>query len=229
MASRKIRPLNATQRVAFFTSLQRHTPRPETELEYTSPYELLIAVMLSAQATDRAVNKATRSLFRIASTPQAMCALGIARIEQQIRTIGLFRTKAKNVWATSQRLITEFDGQVPNQRAALESLPGVGRKTANVLLNTLFGAPTVAVDTHIFRVANRTGLAPGRDVVRVEQALLARTPDAFIMDCHHWLILLGRYICKARRPECWHCPVHAVCNYAPKTAPPAAALEHTLP
>jgi len=208
--------MNANERQVFFERLRAKTPRPESELEYTSPFEMLIAVMLSAQATDVSVNKATRHLFRRASTPKAMLELGVEGVESFIRSIGLIRTKAKNVVATSQILLDEHDGQVPTSREALEALPGVGRKTANVILNTVFGDPTIAVDTHVFRVANRTGLAPGRDVAAVEEALLALTPPEFLADCHHWLILHGRYTCKAKLPECWRCVEVDVCHFKDK-------------
>jgi endonuclease-3 len=217
------KPLNRAEIQAFYQGLRREMPHPETELEYTSPFELLIAVMLSAQATDVSVNKATRKLYLKASTPAQMLALGVEGVEDMIRTIGLFRTKAKNVISTCRILMEQHHGQVPTARAELEALPGVGRKTANVVLNTIFGEPTVAVDTHIFRVANRTGLAPGSDVLKVEEALIRRTPQAFILDCHHLLILHGRYVCKARVPECWRCVVRAVCHFSPKTAPPKDA------
>ena len=191
-------------------------PEPKGELEYVNNYTLLVAVVLSAQATDVSVNKATRHLFREASTPAAMVALGAEGVESFIRSIGLFRTKAKNVVATSRLLLERHDARVPMDREALESLPGVGRKTANVVLNNVFGDPTIAVDTHVFRVANRTGLAPGRDVAKVEEALLATTPAEFLADCHHWLILHGRYTCKARLPECWRCVVCDVCHFDDK-------------
>jgi endonuclease-3 len=220
-----IKPLSSQEITRFYQGLRAETPHPETELEYTSPFELLIAVMLSAQATDVSVNKATRRLYCEASTPKAMLALGVERVEDMIKTIGLFRTKAKNVIAISRILVEQHDGQVPTTREALEALPGVGRKTANVILNTIFGEPTVAVDTHIFRVANRTGLAIGKDVVKVEDALIKRTPKEFILDCHHWLILHGRYVCKARVPECWRCAVREVCHFDRKTARPASSTD----
>jgi endonuclease-3 len=219
--------MGAKERQQFFERLRTQNPRPATELEYTSPYEMLIAVMLSAQATDVSVNKATRHLFRMASTPEAMVALGTEGVETFIRSIGLFRTKAKNVVAASRLLIERHDGRVPTDRASLESLPGVGRKTANVVLNNVFGDPTIAVDTHVFRVANRTGLAPGRDVGAVEQELLDTTPPEFLADCHHWLILHGRYTCKARVPECWRCVVVDLCRFDAKilVPPPGATRE----
>jgi endonuclease-3 len=201
----------------FFSRLRELDPAPKTELEYATPYELLVAVALSAQATDAGVNKATRRLFKVANTPAMMAALGVEGLKPLIATIGLFNTKAANVIAAARILVDEHGGEVPRDRAALEALPGVGRKTANVVLNTAFGEPTMAVDTHIFRVANRTGLAPGRDVREVEDALLARVPAEFLHDAHHWLILHGRYTCKARRPECPRCPVRDLCLYRDKT------------
>lgn len=212
--------MNVTKRRAIYEALQSLNPHPTTELEYTTPFELLIAVVLSAQATDVGVNKATRKLFPVANTPQQFVELGEARLADYIKTIGLYRTKAKNVIATCRLLLEKHGGEVPAEREALESLPGVGRKTANVVLNTAFGQPTIAVDTHIFRVANRTGLAPGRDVRAVEAALEKFTPPEFRHDAHHWLILHGRYVCKARRPECWHCVIEPLCEYKPKTPPP---------
>jgi len=212
--------MNAARRRAIFETLQSLNPHPSTELDYSTPFELLIAVMLSAQATDVSVNKATRHLFPRANTPEKIVALGEPGVIDYIRTIGLFRTKAKNVVATSQLLLTRHGGQVPQTREALEALPGVGRKTANVVLNTAFGQPTIAVDTHIFRVANRTGLAPGKDVRAVEAALEKFTPPEFRHDAHHWLILHGRYVCRARRPECWHCAIEPLCEFRPKTPPP---------
>ena len=204
----------------FYRRLAEANPSPETELEYVNPYTLLVAVALSAQATDVGVNKATRALFAKVTTPQAMLELGEEALREQIKTIGLFNTKAKNVIIAARALVDRFGGEVPNDRAALESLPGVGRKTANVVLNTAFGHPTIAVDTHIFRVANRTGLAKGKDVVAVEQKLEKVTPAPFLIGAHHWLILHGRYICKARTPECWRCRVVDLCAYKPKTPPP---------
>ena len=212
--------MNATKRRAIYETLQSLNPHPTTELEYTTPFELLIAVMLSAQATDASVNKATRKMFAEANTPQTMLELGEAGVADYIKTIGLYRTKAKNVIAICRILLERHGGEVPADRDALENLPGVGRKTANVVLNTAFGQPTIAVDTHIFRVANRTGLAPGKDVRAVEAALEKVTPPEFRHDAHHWLILHGRYVCKARRPECWHCVIEPVCEYKPKTPPP---------
>jgi endonuclease III len=212
--------MNANKRRAIFETLQSLDPHPKTELEYSTPFELLIAVMLSAQATDVSVNKAMRKMFPVASTPQQIVALGEQGVTDYIKTIGLYRTKAKNVVATSRILLDEYRGEVPADREALESLPGVGRKTANVVLNIAFGQPTIAVDTHIFRVANRTGLAPGKDVRAVETALEKFTPAEFVQDAHHWLILHGRYVCKARRPECWHCAIEPLCEFRPKTPAP---------
>ena len=200
-----------------FERLHELNPQPTTELEYSSPFELLVAVILSAQATDVGVNKAMRRLFPVANTPQAIAALGVESLKPYIATIGLFNTKAANVVAMCQRLLDLHGGEVPRERSALEALPGVGRKTANVVMNTAFGEPTMAVDTHIFRVSNRTGLAPGKTVLAVEQALLKRVPEDFLKDAHHWLILHGRYTCKARKPECWRCPVRDVCRFKEKT------------
>ncbi len=199
-----------------FERLQELNPHPTTELEYSSPFELLVAVILSAQATDVSVNKAMRRLFPVANTPQTIAALGIEGLKPYIATIGLFNTKAANVIAMCRQLLDTHDGEVPRMRVALEALPGVGRKTANVIMNTAFGEPTMAVDTHIFRVANRTGLAPGKTVLAVEQALLKRVPHEFLQDAHHWLILHGRYTCKARKPECWRCPIRDVCRFKDK-------------
>ena len=214
--------MNAVKRRAIYETLQSLNPHPTTELEYASPLELLIAVLLSAQATDVSVNKATRPMFAVARTPQAMLELGEAGVTDFIKTIGLFRNKAKNVIATCKLLIQHHGGAVPDDRAALEALPVVGRKTASVVLNTAFGHPTIAVDTHIFRVANRTGLAPGKDVAAVETALEKATPLEFRQNAHHWLILHGRYVCKARKPECWHCVIEPLCEYRPKTPHPEA-------
>jgi endonuclease-3 len=204
----------------FYRRLAESDPAPETELQYVNPYTLLVAVALSAQATDVGVNKATKRLFQEVQTPQAMVALGEDGLKQHIKTIGLFNTKAKNVIALSQMLIDEHDGEVPADRDALEKLPGVGRKTANVVMNVAFGAETIAVDTHIFRVANRTGLAKGKNVLTVELGLEKVTPAPFRSHAHHWLILHGRYICKARTPECWRCPVADLCAFKPKTQGP---------
>jgi len=209
--------MNANKRRAIYETLRSLNPHPTTELEYTTPFELLIAVMLSAQATDVSVNKAMRRMFPVANTPQKIVKLGEEGVADYIRTIGLYRTKAKNVIAACKILIDQYDGEVPAEREALESLPGVGRKTANVVLNTAFGHPTIAVDTHIFRVANRTGLAPGKDVRAVEAALEKFTPAEFRHDAHHWLILHGRYVCKARRPECERCIIADLCKAPVKT------------
>ncbi len=208
--------------VEFYHRLAEANPHPETELEYRNPYTLVVAVALSAQATDIGVNKATRALFAEVDTPQQMLELGEEGLKQHIKTIGLFNTKAKNVIALSQMLVDDHGGEVPQDRAALERLPGVGRKTANVVLNTAFGQETFAVDTHIFRVCNRTGLAKGKTVLAVELKLDKATPAPFRLHAHHWLILHGRYICKARRPECWRCPVEDLCAYRPKTPAPVA-------
>lgn len=204
----------------FYRRLAEANPAPETELEYVNPYTLLVAVALSAQATDIGVNKATRDLFKRVTTPQQMLDLGEDALREQIKTIGLFNTKAKNVIAAARVLVEQHGGEVPRDRAALETLPGVGRKTANVVLNVAFGEPTIAVDTHIFRVANRTGLARGKTPLEVELKLSKVTPQPFVTHAHHWLILHGRYICKARTPECWRCPVVDLCAYQPKTPPP---------
>ena len=198
----------------FFQRLAELNPQPRTELNFSSPFELLVAVTLSAQATDTGVNKATARLFPVANTPQAMLALGEEGLKRHIKTIGLFNSKARNLIATCRRLIEQHQGEVPNTREALEALPGVGRKTANVVLNTAFGQPTMAVDTHIFRVANRTGLAPGKTVLAVEKALLKRVPQAYLLNAHHWLILHGRYTCKARNPLCLQCPVMDLCRWS---------------
>lgn len=201
-----------------FRRFEERDPEPKGELEYTDPYTLLVAVVLSAQATDVGVNKATRRLFAEASTPQAMVALGEERVRELIRTIGLFRNKAKNVIALSERLIAEHGGVTPPSRAALELLPGVGRKTANVVMNTAFGEPTIAVDTHLFRVGNRTRLAPGKTPLAVELGLEKTVPQRYRRHAHHWLILHGRYVCKARKPECWRCLIDDLCAFEPKTA-----------
>ena len=205
---------------AFFATLKAANPQPNTELEYTNVFELLAAVLLSAQATDVGVNKATCRLFPVANTPQAILDLGLEGLEGYIKTIGLYRTKARNLLATCRILVEQHGGQVPRTREALEQLPGVGRKTANVVLNVAFGQPTMAVDTHIFRVSNRTGLAPGRNPLEVEQRLLERVPQQYLVDAHHWLILLGRYVCQARKPRCWECAVAPYCDYEPKTPAP---------
>ena len=205
--------MNAAQRIALFERLKAANPAPTTELDYATPFQLLIAVILSAQATDKSVNLATRRLFADAPTPAAILALGEEKLAEYINRIGLYRTKSKNVIATCRLLIEHHNGEVPHDREALEALPGVGRKTANVVLNTAFGEPTIAVDTHIFRVANRTGLAPGKTPLAVELKLLKAVPPAYRHDAHHWLILLGRYICKARKPECGRCPIVEFCRY----------------
>jgi endonuclease-3 len=207
--------MNPQKRREIFRRLQAANPNPTTELEYGTPYELLVAVVLSAQATDKSVNLATRKLFP--ATPDKIARLDVAGLEPYIKSIGLYRTKAKNVVALSNVLIRKYGGQVPAGREALESLPGVGRKTANVVLNTAFGQPTVAVDTHIFRVANRTGLAPGKDPLEVEQKLLKFTPPEYLKNAHHWLILHGRYVCLARKPGCPQCPIRDLCEFRPKT------------
>jgi endonuclease-3 len=207
-----------------FSRFQRANPHPATELEYTTPFELLIAVILSAQATDVSVNKATRNLYAVANTPAAILALGVDGLIPYIQRIGLFRTKAKNVIETCRILTTQHAGQVPRTREALQALPGVGRKTANVVLNTAFGEPTIAVDTHIFRVCNRIGIAPGKDVVAVENKLHKVLPDEFLRDAHHWLILHGRYTCTARNPQCWNCMIADLCEFKPKTPKPAKAV-----
>ena len=206
--------------VPFFATLQAANPEPKTELEYTTPFELLAAVLLSAQATDVGVNKATRKLYPVANTPQAILELGVEGLESYIKTIGLYRSKAKHLIEACRMLIELYGGEVPRTRAELEALPGVGRKTANVVLNVAFGEPTLAVDTHIFRVSNRTGLAPGKTPLAVELKLEKRVPKAFMLHAHHWLILHGRYICVARKPKCWECAVHTMCSYKPKTPAP---------
>ena len=205
---------------AFFATLQAANPQPVTELEYSSVFELLVAVLLSAQATDVGVNKATRRLFAVANTPQKMLALGVDGLENYIKTIGLYHSKAKHLLQACRLLVEQHGGQVPRSRAALEALPGVGRKTANVVLNSAFGEATMAVDTHIFRVGNRTGLAPGKNPYAVEMQLLQRVPAQYLVDAHHWLILHGRYVCQARKPQCWHCSVAPFCDFKPKTARP---------
>jgi endonuclease-3 len=205
--------------VEMFSRLRELDPHPKTELEYTTPYELLVAVALSAQATDVGVNKATRRLYPVANTPQRILDLGEEKLKKYISTIGLFNTKAKNVIAAAHILVDQYGGEVPRSREALESLPGVGRKTANVVLNTAFGEPTIAVDTHIFRVSNRTGLASGKDVRAVEDKLEKVVPAEFRQNAHHWLILHGRYVCKARKPDCPHCVIRDLCRYKDKTAP----------
>jgi endonuclease-3 len=209
--------VNPRKRAEIFRRLQAANPNPTTELVYRTPFELLVAVVLSAQATDKSVNKATEVLFKHFDTPEKLAALGVPKLENYIKTIGLYRTKAKNVVALSKILVEEHNGQVPAEREALERLPGVGRKTANVVLNTAFGQPTMAVDTHIFRVANRTGLGPGKDVLEVEQKLLKFTPPEFLHNAHHWLILHGRYVCLARKPGCPQCLIRDLCEFKGKT------------
>ncbi|WP_296280437.1 endonuclease III [Pseudoxanthomonas sp.] len=216
-AARRSATLTRAEVVELFSRLRELNPKPTTELEYNTPFELLVAVTLSAQATDVGVNKATRRLFPVANTPAAILALGEEGLKNYIATIGLFNAKAKNVIATCRILIDEHGGDVPRSRAALEALPGVGRKTANVVMNTAFGEPTIAVDTHIFRVSNRTGLAPGKDVRAVEDRLVKVVPAEFMQDAHHWLILHGRYVCKARKPDCPQCVIRDLCRFKDKT------------
>lgn len=209
--------MNRQIRTEIYSRLRKKIPRPETELEYASPFELLIAVILSAQATDVSVNKATAKLFPVANTPRALLDLGLVKLKSYIKTIGLYNSKAANIIKTCGILLERFDGEVPRTREELESLPGVGRKTANVILNTAFGEPTIAVDTHIFRVSNRTGIAKGKTPLEVEKRLVRLTPDEFKKDAHHWLILHGRYTCKARKPECPDCVIRDLCEYRHKT------------
>ena len=213
--------MNPDKRRQIFERLRAGNPKPTTELAYRSPFELLVAVVLSAQATDKSVNAATRLLYPVANTPAAILALGEARLAAYVKTIGLYRSKAKHIIETCRLLIERHGGEVPASRDALEALPGVGRKTANVILNTAFGQPTIAVDTHIFRVSNRTGLAPGKDVRAVEDRLMKFVPDPFRLDAHHWLILHGRYVCKARTPECPGCAIRDLCEFRGKTKPAA--------
>ena len=213
--------MNATKRHEIFSRLRAANPSPKTELEYTTPFELLIAVLLSAQATDVGVNKATRRLYPVANTPQAMLDLGLDELTDYIKTIGLYKTKAKNVLATCRILVDKHGGEVPRTREELVELPGVGRKTANVVLNTAFGEIAMAVDTHIFRVSNRTGIAPGKNVDIVEEKLMKFVPKEFLLDAHHWLILHGRYTCIARKPQCWNCIIADLCEYKAKTPIPA--------
>jgi endonuclease-3 len=201
-----------------FRRFERLDPHPKTELHYRDPFTLLVAVVLSAQATDSSVNQATPALFKLADTPQKLVALGEAKLTEQIKTIGIYRNKAKNLIALSRKLVEEHHGKVPDNREALVALPGVGRKTANVVLNVAFGQPTIAVDTHLFRVSNRTGLAPGKDPLAVELALDRVVPERYKHNCHHWLILHGRYVCKARKPECWRCLISDICLFEPKTS-----------
>jgi endonuclease III len=212
--------MNPQKRVEIFSRLKKLNPKPTTELEYNSPFELLVAVLLSAQATDKSVNIATRKLFATANSPSQILKLGEARVIEFIKTIGLFRSKAKHLMVTCQMLEEQHQGLVPRDRESLEALPGVGRKTANVVLNTAFGEPTIAVDTHIFRVSNRTKIAPGKTPTAVEEKLVKFVHDDFKIDAHHWLILLGRYTCKARKPECWKCPIIDLCEYRKKTPAP---------
>ena len=213
--------MNSEHIRTFFATLHQANPHPVTELEYSSVFELLAAVLLSAQATDVSVNKATRRLFPVANTPARLLALGQEGVESYIRTIGLYRSKAKHLLQTCRILVDQYGGEVPRSREALEALPGVGRKTANVVLNVAFGEPTMAVDTHIFRVSNRTGLAPGKTPLAVELRLLKRVPEPYRVHAHHWLILLGRYVCQARKPLCWQCQVASCCDFKPKTPAPA--------
>lgn len=219
--------MNPRKRAEIFRRLREANPNPTTELSYQTPYELLVSVVLSAQATDKSVNKATERLYPVANTPQKMVALGVEGVEEYIRTIGLYRTKARNVIALSEILLKEHGGAVPADREALEKLPGVGRKTANVVLNNAFGQPTVAVDTHVFRVSNRTGIAPGKDPLEVEQRLLKLIPPQYLQDAHHWLILHGRYTCIARKPGCPACLIRDLCECKAKTLPEGAARAKT--
>ncbi|WP_137150457.1 endonuclease III [Devosia sp. FKR38] len=223
-ASKKVKPLPKADVAAIFERFHAIEPEPKGELDYVNAFTLLVAVVLSAQATDVGVNKATKRLFELAPNPAAMVALGQAAIEQEVRTIGLFRTKAKNVFLLSQQLLELHGGEVPADRDALEALPGVGRKTANVVLNIFFKQPTIAVDTHLFRVGNRTGMAVASTPLAVEQILLKTIPPQYMLHAHHWLILHGRYICKARTPECWRCPIAQWCRYSPKTPAPNKPL-----
>jgi len=217
--------MNPAKRLEIFTRFRAANPKPTTELEFTTPFELLIAVLLSAQSTDVGVNKATRKLYPVANTPQAILDLGLDELKSYIATIGLYNTKAANVMATCRILVEQHGGEVPHSREALEALPGVGRKTANVVLNTAFGEPTMAVDTHIFRVSNRTKIAPGKNVDIVEQKLLKFVPKEFLIDAHHWLILHGRYTCVARKPKCWNCLIAYLCEFSDKTPAPPGTLD----
>jgi endonuclease III len=212
--------MNTKQIERFFATLKSANPQPKTELEYTSVFELLTAVLLSAQATDVGVNKATRRLFPVANTPQQILDLGLEGLESYIQTMGLYRSKARHLMETCRILVEQYNGEVPHTREALQTLPGVGRKTANVVLNVAFGEPTMAVDTHIFRVSNRTGLAPGKTPLEVEMKLLKRVPPDYLVHAHHWLILHGRYVCQARKPQCWQCAVADCCDFRPKTPRP---------
>ena len=220
MPQRKLKTLPKAAVEAIFAAFAAVEPEPKGEIDYLNPFTLLVAVVLSAQATDAGVNKATPALFKLADTPEKMVALGQVAIEEKIKTIGLFRTKAKNVFALSQLLVEKFGSVVPEDREALESLPGVGRKTANVVLNIAFRQPTIAVDTHLFRVANRTGMAPDKTPMAVEQGLLKVIPEPYLLHAHHWLILHGRYVCKARKPDCWRCVIREWCRFEPKTPVP---------
>jgi endonuclease-3 len=220
MAQKRSKKLSKEEIDAIFGAFAADNPEPKGELDHTDAFTLLVAVVLSAQATDAGVNKATPALFKAAGTPARMAALGEEKIRDLIKTIGLFNTKAKNVHLLSQQIVERFGGKVPETREELETLPGVGRKTANVVLNTAFRQPTIAVDTHLFRVANRTGLAPGETPIDVELGLLKRVPDKYLLHAHHWLILHGRYVCKARKPECYRCIIAKWCRYEPKTPPP---------
>jgi len=223
VATRKRVPrpkIKADQIEAIFSRFAEQNPEPEGELEHVNAYTLLVAVVLSAQATDAGVNRATRALFKIADTPQKMVALGEDEVREHVKTIGLFRGKAKNVIALSEQLIEKYDGEVPEDSEALEALPGVGRKTANVVMNMAFGHPTMAVDTHVFRIANRLGMAPGKDVVQVEEGLLKVVPEAYGLHAHHWLILHGRYVCVARKPKCYNCVIEDLCIFKDKTPAP---------
>ena len=215
------KPFTRAEAEDFFARLKKLDPEPKTELNYVNPYTLLVAVALSAQATDKGVNKATAPLFKAVTTPAQMVALGEAGLSEAIKTIGLYRGKARNVLALSKILLEQHGGAVPQNREALEALPGVGRKTANVVLNAIFGHPTIAVDTHLFRLGNRIGLAPGKTPAEVEGKLLKVVPAPYMMQAHHWLILHGRYLCKARKPECWRCPIADLCRFRPKTPAPA--------
>jgi len=216
--------MNAEKRKHIFERLKTANPNPTTELEYTTPFELLIAVILSAQATDVSVNKATRKLYTVASTPEKIYALGVEGLIPYVQTIGLYRNKAKNVIDTCRLLLEHHQGEVPRDRESLQALPGVGRKTASVVLNTAFGQPAMAVDTHIFRVSNRTGLAPGKNVDIVEQKLMKFVPPEYLLDAHHWLILHGRYTCLARTPQCWNCPIADICEFKTKTRMPEKGI-----
>lgn len=228
-AHRPSRHMGKTEIESIFATFARDMPEPKGELEHSNPFTLLVAVVLSAQATDAGVNKATRELFRLAESPTQMVALGEEKVRELIKTIGLFRNKAKNVIALSEKLLSDYAGQVPADRDALETLPGVGRKTANVVLNVAFGEPTMAVDTHVFRVANRIGLSNGTTPLAVEEDLLREIPPQYALHAHHWLILHGRYLCKARTPECWRCPISAHCRFEPKSKLKSAVPTDSAP